>query len=716
MRGTCSWIFTLASVILLAAPSPAQQGGADLPPGVTREQMWYAPTAKDWAKPTLIPWQRTWSDAVALSKQNKKAILICVNMDGEIASEHWAGIRYRQPEIAALFEQYVCVIASTFRHNTRDYDARGNRIPCPRFGTVTCGEHIWMEPTVYAKYLDDTRVAPRHVMVELDGSETYDLYYANSITAIVETVQKGLDERTIQPQEPPRGDRSLAELVASPDSADRTRVENTYRSGDRQTRQEILAAANQLGGDAPVDLLRQAAFGFDSELSGLALDVLSASERDKAVGLIDDLLRGPLEPERRIALLAALEGLGEQVPVAKRLASVHRGLSGRSELLDLDAWKDGMKGETAKSETLATETDALFEEAVRPENIAALASPNPRVRKVSMQNFQIARQAAVDAIIAATMEGKAENAIDWNYYATIAIATKYLGHDATAEARSAVMNLPVGESSWKAYAVLSIFADGRRNAILKAVEANTTWPKEWLSETQSTFAVLLQHPFSTDAEVARHYDFLLRLRAIPTASRTLQDGLMRFPNSWMLHERFRLILASEKGIDGVEAGYKAWLRRDDAPPYLKWYAAQACLFTAEQMRRENRLADADEAYQRALDTFAEQRRTAPETTQSSKVYEVLAYAGRARLALDFGDIPSATDLILTAFRHHPDAAATLDGLMVTPVGTAKKILAAAEAAGDAASVKEIQDALNNLSDRDTGLLELPAFERPVNQR
>ena len=713
MRGLRSWIFTLAFSALLAAPCLAQQDDG-LPPGVTREQMWYAPTAKDWAKPTLIPWQRTWEDAMELSKQSKKAILICVNMDGEIASEHWAGIRYREPEIAALFEQYVCVIASTFRHNTRDYDARGNRIPCPRFGAVTCGEHIWMEPTVYDQYLDDTRVAPRHVMIELDGSETYDLFYAYSISAIVETVQKGLDERTIQPEDPPRGDRSLAELVASPDAADRALVEDQYRTGDRQSRQEILAAANQLGGAAPVDLLRQAAFGFDSELSGSALDLLSASERDKAVGLIDDLLRGPLEPERRIALLEALESLGEQVPVAKRLASVHRGLSGRSELLDLDAWQNGMSDSTESTDAVLP--NELFEEAVRPENIAALSSPQARVRKVAEENFRIALQAAVDEVIAATMKGTSESEIDWNHYAMIAIASKYLGHNATEEARSAVMSLPAGESSWNAYAVLSIFADGRRDAIRTAVDANEPWPKEWLSEAQSAFAVLLKHPFSTDAEVARHYDFLIRLRAIPTASRALQDGLMRFPASWMLHERFRLILASEQGTDGVEAGYKTWLRRDDAPEYLKWYAAHASLYAAEQMRRENRLNDADAAYQRALDLFSEQRRDDPETTDSSKSYEVLAYAGRARLALDFGDIAAAADFILTAFRHHPDAAASLDGLMVTPVGTAKKILAAAQDSGEEAIANAIQDALNELSNRDTGLLELPAFERPVDQR
>src|SRR4030095_8566403 len=88
------------------------------------------------------------------SQERGKPVLVCVNMDGEIASEHYAGVRYRQPEIAALYEPYVCVIASVDRHNPRDYDDEGKRIVCPRFGTLTCGEHIAIEPGLFDKFFD----------------------------------------------------------------------------------------------------------------------------------------------------------------------------------------------------------------------------------------------------------------------------------------------------------------------------------------------------------------------------------------------------------------------------------------------------------------------------------------------------------------------------------------------------------------------------------
>ena len=139
--------------------------------------MWFAPTAEDWQRPVLITFQRTWPDALAVSIETGKPILICVNMDGEIASEHYAGIRYREAEKAALYQPYVCVLASVYRHTPRDFDEHGNRILCPRFGSVTCGEHIAIEPILYEKYFDGKRIAPRHIMVELDANEVYGVYY-----------------------------------------------------------------------------------------------------------------------------------------------------------------------------------------------------------------------------------------------------------------------------------------------------------------------------------------------------------------------------------------------------------------------------------------------------------------------------------------------------------------------------------------------------------
>ncbi|MFQ5505557.1 MAG: hypothetical protein ACE5F1_12270, partial [Planctomycetota bacterium] len=193
--------------------------------------MWPAPTAEDWKRPVLIQWQRTWEDALAVAKETGKPILICVNMDGEIASEHYAGKRYREPEKAKLYEPYVTVIASVYRHSVRDFDEQGRRIPCPRFGGVTCGEHMAIEPILYEQFFDGRRVAPRHIMVELDGKESYDVYYTWDTDSVFKAIREGIANRKAEPRTLVRGDRTILERVASRDSKDRSAVELAYEKG-----------------------------------------------------------------------------------------------------------------------------------------------------------------------------------------------------------------------------------------------------------------------------------------------------------------------------------------------------------------------------------------------------------------------------------------------------------------------------------------------------
>jgi hypothetical protein len=298
----------LALFAVSSAPALAVvQGGQD--PGVDREAMWFAPTAEDWTKPCLIAWQRTWEDALAVAEETGQAILICVNMDGEIASEHYAGVRYRQPEIAALYAPYVTVVASVYRHTPRDHDEEGRRIPCPRFGTVTCGEHIAIEPILYEKYFEGTRVAPRHIMIELDGAEQYDVFYAWDTASVFQAVRDGIANRDAPPP-PARGDRSLPERVASRDAADRATVEAAFAAGDRDLQRALLEAAKAHPDAAPVDLLRLALSGLDLEMQKLALDALARSESAAAVDLIAETLRAPLAGAERESLVAALERLG----------------------------------------------------------------------------------------------------------------------------------------------------------------------------------------------------------------------------------------------------------------------------------------------------------------------------------------------------------------------------------------------------------------------
>lgn len=134
------------------------------------------PAAADEPPPDQIRWQRNLDDALALAKANGMPLFVAVNMDGESASDRIYRERYRDPRFVALTRHCVCVPASVFRHNARDHDDHGNRIPCPRFGEITCGEHMALEPVLFEKFLaDGDRVAPRHAWVRPDGSKAFDL-------------------------------------------------------------------------------------------------------------------------------------------------------------------------------------------------------------------------------------------------------------------------------------------------------------------------------------------------------------------------------------------------------------------------------------------------------------------------------------------------------------------------------------------------------------
>jgi hypothetical protein len=292
-------------------PPPPQPKPSPFPPPETSEaprsdraKMWPAPTAEDWKKPCLITWQRTWADAVAVAKETGKPILICINMDGEVASEHFAGIRYRQPEIAKLYEQYVTVIASVYRHNPRDYDDQGRRIPCPRFGGVTCGEHIAIEPIIYEKFCQGKRIAPRHIMVELDAngeptSETFDVYYRNDIATIFQALRDGISLRTGTPKVIVRGDRPIVERVASREATDRDAVESAYKEGDAATKKALMDAALAHPDAAPLDLLRLGVFGLDPDMSKEARSALTQVKEPQATDLVAEALRIPMDaPER----------------------------------------------------------------------------------------------------------------------------------------------------------------------------------------------------------------------------------------------------------------------------------------------------------------------------------------------------------------------------------------------------------------------------------
>ncbi|MBK8978884.1 MAG: hypothetical protein IPM29_23535 [Planctomycetes bacterium] len=704
-----------------------------LPQGMTEDQMWPVPTTADWAKPVLIQFQRTWADAVEVSRQTGKPILICINMDGEIASEHYAGIKYRDPEYAKLFDPYVCVIASVYRHTPRDHDEHGNRILCPRLGSVTCGEHIAIEPGLFERYMDGRRISPRHIMVELDGKETYDVYFAWDTQSVFDTIREGIDNRAITPPPYVRGDQSIVERVASRDIADRIAVEGAYREGDQAERRALLEAALQHPDAAPVDLLRLAVFGLDADLAAVARDALAKVDDTSAVDLVGEALGVPMDDGQRESLVQALERLAPSAPRARLLANVHRGLATESRSVDVARWSQAMSG----GGTYAPPPDRNEIEARLAQREAAAnggGSPE-QTAQAQLELAEASLALAVDPQTRESMRGDLRNgerylrlmfedarlqaqraaamgASGWRVESVLGLSAWYLGdgQDAYAHVIEAMQTMPAEPESWNAVATLALFAQARQEAIWDCLRNKTDWPREWMTDVNSAYAVLARHPLGTDQHAVTHYDFLDSLGAKGRAARVLQDGLERFPDSWKLHDRLRARILAVQGAAGLEPAYEAMLAKPGASPNLEWFAGLASIVTAEFDRRDGNQDAALAAYDRALTHYDRAIAANPDCRATADHYAALALAGKARIALQRDDLGGCLELILAALRRHPDATDDLDGLNISPAMTAKS-LRATLAAGDHPDQLARLDAA--LAELDPQLLEVPEFERDL---
>jgi tetratricopeptide (TPR) repeat protein len=678
------------------APPPPTLGDRLLPgQPLDREGMWPAPTAEDWARPCLLHFERTWDDAVAVAEETGKPILVCINMDGEIASEHYAGVRYRQPEIAALYQPYVCVIASVYRHTPRDYDEQGNRILCPRFGSVTCGEHIGIEPVIYEKFCEGQRIAPRHIMVDLEGKEVYDVFYTNDTASVFDAVRSG--PAKVTPPKPPivRGDRPVVERVQSRAAEDRDAVEKAYRDGDKALRAALLEAAAKHAEAAPLDLVRLAVFGLDVDLSRKARAALAETKDAAATTLVSEALQVPMEGTERDALIGALKRLGETSVLARWLAGVHQGLFARSKAVDVEAW-------TKKTESLGGGTygppradgDALgfkVEDLARtaderpqdPESRLQLAEAtltlaseagntwagNPRMaRRVSEQAYADARRAAEEAL--------ALGAKGWRVAAVLALSAYYLGDLDVAYARAAeaMKELPAGDEGWTSMAVVTVFAESRWKAIKAAVKDKQEWPAEWLSDLHAAYAVLQRHPLGTDGQVVWHYEFLKWLGAEHRAERVLEEGLSRFTDSDALHQRLRDRLLEQGGPDALEAAYAERVKQAEDPGRMLAFAGVASVAAAESARKARAFDRAREAYGHAVEHFEEAVAKGGATRESADRVIALALAGRARVAYQVGDLAGSAKDVLAALARAPDMAGTRDGMGITPGETAQMLL------------------------------------------
>ena len=270
-----------------------------------------------------IAWQRRLADAEALAARTGRPILLALNMDGESASDRMPHENYRDPRFVALTRRVVCVGASVFRHNERDHDEHGRRIECPRFTGLTCGEHVALEPELFARFFPDgERVAPRHALVLPDGSKAFDLSLSFDLTDVDRALAAATAD--LGPWTLPAA-TDWAELAARRDANGRSELERAVdAAADPATLQEALAAIAAHGDAGAIDALQLAAARpwSDSIRTALAVaqelgcgDTLAAFLRARAqrLGAAVTDLRAPLDLEPLVRALAA----GDRSPTTR---------------------------------------------------------------------------------------------------------------------------------------------------------------------------------------------------------------------------------------------------------------------------------------------------------------------------------------------------------------------------------------------------------------
>lgn len=212
-------------------------------------------------RPTQIDWQRSLEDALALQAATGRSILVAVNTDAESASERIVREIYRDPSFVARTREFICLIASPFRHTPRDHDGDGRRVLDPRLGAVTSGEAVALEPQVFERFLGGERIAPRHALVRPDGSKAFDLFQLYDFWEIDRALAEASEgARCEGPLEllalEPNGEPSWSTFAAARSNLARTHFEEHLAVLDASELPEVLAAIARHGDAGSLEALR----------------------------------------------------------------------------------------------------------------------------------------------------------------------------------------------------------------------------------------------------------------------------------------------------------------------------------------------------------------------------------------------------------------------------------------------------------------------------
>jgi len=606
----------------------------------------------------LMPWQRSLEDALALSKQTGKPLLICVNADGEVASERLAANQYRDPDFVKLVSGFIPVLASPTRHRKRDFDDFGGRLEDPKFGRIVESEHLEIEPTLYKRYFKGRRVAPRHVGVSPDGEILFDLFLLNNLNVIDNTLREQgvFDGPERKPAE------GIGQLLGSHDHSDRQRLEALFCESNLRDRRALVGEAFSDSRSAQHPQLVRLALHAESRELQLAAVYSVLEHPAQGVQFMGDAYRlAEGQPELQGQIAKALAGVSLDGMAAarrlefKRLLDVVRGLSSELSCVDVKRWKLALDlGPERLGPAMLQGSEELTQALVR---IGDELRDNPKDAGLHVLHGRAllalgetwirdgggnANFVLVDAIQAA----EAALALDSDLPMAQAVLARaaYLNSDlprAKAAASLALKGLSAWASEPLAAEVLALFATLRSREVYSAFNNQASMPAEAIADVCAAHEVLLMHPDGTAQEAIEYLNFLNTIGGSAREERVVRQALQRFSSNGTLHGYLRHYVLRDRGAAGMETAYLdfQWAPGDALDG--AWYSALSVLVAAERHAQEGRLPQALTAYRNSIKGFQRVLERNPDYAVSSNHYIGMAHAGIARQLTDTGDLDGA---------------------------------------------------------------------------
>ena len=672
-------------------------------------------TEESRAMPPLMPWQRNLEDALAMVQATGKPLLICVNMDGEPASEGLAWARYRNPEFVQLASGFIPLLASPDRRNPREYDDRGRRIPDWRFGRLINSEHIDIEPTLFERYFQDQRVAPRHLGIDKDGKMLFDIYLSNDLT-IIDTALREHGKPDARGSQPSLESLDVDTLMRSPDAAHRDRLEDLFSMADESTRAGLAERA-LTGSVHHPEILRLALRDPSAGVRHQAVRTIAQRPDRAPLELFPEVLRAAAgDPALDSLLVEALHRLGSGTSnegIRARAQRLQRSLLGfhlRSGLVDLGSWKATLQSASKIVEPPLDQVDldALGDRLDELQRLRRTATDDRaislEIAAMTMRYARVVLQQGgdptfhLDDVTSSARRATSAAAPDGVALGYMAWASHLAGRpeDAGNFAAQALPHLLESAGDPMVAEVLNAFAFSRTKALYDAMGQGSDWPGSWIADIHAAYEALINHPNCTEEQIISYLNWLNALEAYAPQPAVISRGLELFPVSGDLHEQLRFQILRDAGARALEDAYAGMTPTLENRSTLRWFAGLASLMAAERHVQNQALEEAFATYERSVDEFRASIEESPNFAASANHYVCLAKVGRGRLFTTQKQWGLAIEEIRDGIALSPTTATTADGTGQTPTDAAKALHAALAQAGLETEAREFQNAVSLL--------------------